>query len=68
MLYVASLLYLLYFKVKFLQGTLPSIIRSVFLVNVEELYKTFAVSNLSELYIIIFVGRMKVPNDISLVN
>ena len=68
MFYVASLLYLLYFKVKFLQGTLPSIIRSVFLVNVEELYKTFAVSNLSELYIIIFVGRMKVPNDISLDN
>ena len=56
MFYIASLLYLLYFKVKFLQGTLPSIIRSVFLVNVEELYKTFAVSNLSELYIIIFVG------------
>ena len=55
MFYIASLLYLLYFKVKFLQGTLPLITRSIFLVNVEELYKTFAVSNLSELYIIIFV-------------
>lgn len=55
MFYIASLLYLLYFKVKFLQGTLPLITRSIFLVNAEELYKTFAVSNLSELYIIIFV-------------
>lgn len=68
MFYIASLLYLLYFKVKFLQGTLPLITRSIFLVNVEELYKTFAVSNLSELYIIIFVDWMKIPNDISLVN
>ena len=68
MFYIASLLYLLYFKVKFLQGTLPLITRSIFLVNVEELYKTFAVSNLSELYIIIFVDWMKIPNEISLVN
>ena len=56
MFYIASLLYLPYFKVKFLQGILLSIIRPFFLVNVEELYKTFAIPNLSELYIIIFVG------------
>ena len=68
MFYIASLLYLLYFKIKFLQGTLPLITRSIFLVNVEELYKTVAVSNLSEFYIIIFVDWMKIPNDISLVN
>lgn len=68
MFYIASLLYLPDVKEKFLQGILLSIIRPFFLVNVEELYKTFAIPNLSELYIIIFVGWTKIPDDISLVN